>query len=58
MRWQRGPHDMTRAMAPAVATRMEMIELGTWRSNPINQSAGSMVTGKARFFDQKEVARS
>ena len=58
MRWQQGQRGRVRAMARAIATRTEVIELVTWRSGRIGRTAGSVIAGKARFFDKKGVALS
>jgi hypothetical protein len=52
-RWQQGHLDMLRAMARAMTSRIEVIELGTWRSGRIGGSAGSITVGNGRLFEDK-----
>jgi hypothetical protein len=44
LRWQHGQRGKLRAMARAMAIRMEVIEFGTWRSGLIGGSAGSIIS--------------
>jgi hypothetical protein len=58
MRWQQGQRGRVRAMARAIVTRTDVIELVTWRSGRIGGSAGSITVVNTRFFDEKGVAWS
>ena len=55
-RWQHGHRGMLRAMARAIAPRMDVIELGTWRSGRIGGAAGSTTGGNGRFLDENGAA--
>ena len=50
--WQHWHRGGVRAMARAITTRMEAIELGTWRSGRIGGAAGSITGGNGRFLDE------
>jgi hypothetical protein len=53
--WQHGQRGRVREIARAIAMRTDVIELATRRSGRIGGSAGSIISGYGRFFDENGV---
>ena len=56
--WQQGQRDRRLVRVTARRRRMVAIEFGTWRSGRSGGAAGSVTSGKGKFFEPPGGAKS